>query len=52
VVGGPDTVAKGVADFVARYKPDELIVTAQIFDPVARLKSFEILSRMCLSEEV
>jgi len=49
VVGGPDTVAKGVADFIARYKPDELIVTAQIFDPAARLKSFEILSRACLT---
>lgn len=52
VVGGPDTVAKGVAAFIARYKPDELIVTAQIFDPAARLKSFEILSRTCLSGEV
>jgi luciferase family oxidoreductase group 1 len=52
VVGGPDTVAKGVAGFIARHKPDELIVTAQIFDPVARLRSFEILSRMCLSGQV
>jgi luciferase family oxidoreductase group 1 len=51
VVGGPGTVAKGVADFIARYKPDELIVTAQVFDPAARLKSFEILSRMCLTGE-
>ena len=32
VVGGPQTVKKGVADFIARYRPDELIVTAQIFD--------------------
>ena len=47
VVGGPDRVAKGVADFIARYKPDEVIVTAQIFDSAARLKSFEILSRVC-----
>jgi alkanesulfonate monooxygenase SsuD/methylene tetrahydromethanopterin reductase-like flavin-dependent oxidoreductase (luciferase family) len=46
VVGGPDTVAKGVADFIARYRPDELIATAQIFDHAARLKSFEILSRI------
>ena len=45
VIGGPDTIAKGVADFIARYKPDELIVTAQIFESAARLKSFEILSR-------
>jgi luciferase family oxidoreductase group 1 len=44
VIGGPDTVARGVADFIARYRPDELIVTAQIFESAARLKSFEILS--------
>jgi luciferase family oxidoreductase group 1 len=44
VVGGPDTVAKGVTDFIARYRPDEVIVTAQIYDHAARLKSFEILS--------
>ncbi len=44
VVGGPETVAKGVADFIARYRPDEVIVTAQIYDHAARLKSFEILS--------
>jgi luciferase family oxidoreductase group 1 len=45
-VGSPDTVAKGVADFIDRYKPDELIVTSQIFDHAARLKSFEILSQV------
>jgi luciferase family oxidoreductase group 1 len=44
VVGGPKTVAKGVADFITRYRPDEVIVTAQIYDHAARLKSFEILS--------
>ena len=47
VVGGPDTVAKGVADFIARYRPDEVIVAAQIFDHAARLKSFKILSKAC-----
>jgi len=44
VVGGPATVAKGVGDFIARYRPDEVIVTAQIYDHAARLRSFEILS--------
>jgi luciferase family oxidoreductase group 1 len=44
VVGGPETIAKGVGDFIARYRPDEIIVTAQIYDPAARLRSFEILS--------
>jgi len=45
VVGNAQTVAKGVADFIARYQPDEVIVTSQIFDHAARMKSFEILSR-------
>ncbi len=49
VVGSAQTVKKGVADFITRYRPDEIIVTAQIFDPAARLKSFEILSRACLN---
>jgi luciferase family oxidoreductase group 1 len=44
VVGGPAAVAKGVADFIARYRPDEVIVTTQIFDHAARRRSFEILS--------
>ena len=47
VVGGPDTVAKGVADFITRYRPDEVIVAAQIFDHAARLRSFEIVSKAC-----
>ena len=45
VVGGPDTVAAGVSEFIARYRPDEVIVTAQIFDHAARMKSLEILAR-------
>jgi alkanesulfonate monooxygenase SsuD/methylene tetrahydromethanopterin reductase-like flavin-dependent oxidoreductase (luciferase family) len=44
VVGGPETIAKGVRDFIARYRPDEVIVTAQIYDHAARLRSIEILS--------
>jgi len=46
VVGGPDAIAKGLKDFVARYRPDEVIATAQIFDHAARMKSLEILSRV------
>jgi luciferase family oxidoreductase group 1 len=44
VVGGPATIAKGMADFIARYRPDEVIAVTQIFDPEARARSFEILS--------
>jgi luciferase family oxidoreductase group 1 len=46
VVGAPDTIAKGLKDFIARHRPDEVIATAQIFDHAARMKSLEILSRV------
>lgn len=44
VVGGPDTVRRGLAEFVSRAGADELMVTAQIFDHAARRRSFEILA--------
>ena len=42
VVGGPETVRAGVADFLARTGADEVMVTGQIHDPAARIRSFEI----------
>ena len=42
VVGGPQTVRAGLQAFVAATGADELMVTAQIFDPAARLRSYEI----------
>jgi luciferase family oxidoreductase group 1 len=44
VVGSPETVKQGVDAFIQRTGADELMVTAQIFDHAARLKSFEILA--------
>ena len=43
VVGSAATVEQGVRAFVDRHRPDELIVTAQIFDHAARLRSYDIL---------
>jgi len=42
VVGDPGTVRKGIAAFAARTGADELILTGQIHDHAARLRSFEI----------
>ena len=42
VVGGPATVKDGLASFIERHRPDELILTANIFDHAARLRSFEL----------
>ncbi|MBR0658012.1 LLM class flavin-dependent oxidoreductase [Neoroseomonas oryzicola] len=44
VVGAPETVRRGIADLVARTGADELMVTAQIHDPAARLRSFALLA--------
>ncbi len=44
VVGGPETVRQGLRAFAERTGADELIVTAQIHDHAARLRSFEILA--------
>jgi len=41
-IGGPKTVADEMQRFIERYQPDELILTGQIFDHPARLRSFEI----------
>jgi luciferase family oxidoreductase group 1 len=42
VVGSPETVRRGIARFVAETGADEIMVTAQMFDHAARLRSFEI----------
>jgi luciferase family oxidoreductase group 1 len=44
VVGSPETVRRGVEAFVRRTGADELMVTAQMFDHAARVRSFEILA--------
>ncbi|MFO1141619.1 MAG: LLM class flavin-dependent oxidoreductase [Amaricoccus sp.] len=40
--GAPATVRDALASFIARHTPDELILTGQIHDHAARLRSFEI----------
>ncbi len=41
-VGAPDTVRAGIEAFITRHRPDELILTANIFDHAARLHSFTL----------
>jgi luciferase family oxidoreductase group 1 len=42
VVGDAAAVKEGIAAFVARHRPDELMLTANIFEHAARRRSFEI----------
>src|SRR5258707_1339690 len=46
IVGSADTVRRGIAQFVEREEPDEIMATAMIFDHTARLRSFEILAEI------
>lgn len=44
IVGSPEKVRLGLDSFIRRTGADELMVTAQIFDHAARVRSFEILA--------
>ena len=42
--GSPDTVRRGLREFIERTGADEVMVTSQIHDHAARLRSYEILA--------
>lgn len=42
VLGDTAQVGEGLAAFAARHRPDEMMLTANIFDHAARLRSFEL----------
>jgi alkanesulfonate monooxygenase SsuD/methylene tetrahydromethanopterin reductase-like flavin-dependent oxidoreductase (luciferase family) len=46
IVGAPDTVRRGLDEFVSRTGADELMVTANIFDHDKRKRSFEIVAEL------
>jgi len=48
VIGSQSTVARGIEAFIARHRPDELMLTANVFDHGARLRSFEIAAEVML----
>jgi alkanesulfonate monooxygenase SsuD/methylene tetrahydromethanopterin reductase-like flavin-dependent oxidoreductase (luciferase family) len=45
-IGSPATVRKGLLDFIARTGADELMITSQMFDHTARLRSYEIVAEV------
>jgi luciferase family oxidoreductase group 1 len=45
-VGSPDTVRVSLQEFLERTRADELMLTAQIFDHAARLRSYEIAAEV------
>lgn len=45
-VGSPDTVAPGIRAFIAKHRPDELMVTALVHEPAARRRSLELTAQV------
>src|SRR5271154_2812924 len=45
-VGSPETVTRGLQNFLDVTHPDELIITAHIYNHRARLRSFELVSEL------
>jgi alkanesulfonate monooxygenase SsuD/methylene tetrahydromethanopterin reductase-like flavin-dependent oxidoreductase (luciferase family) len=43
-VGSPETVRRWLESFIELTKADEIMVTAQIFDRSARLRSLDLLA--------
>ena len=41
-IGSPETVSRSINAFIQRTKPDELMLTSQIYEHSARLRSYEI----------
>lgn len=45
-IGSPTTVRQGLQDFIERTGADELMIASQMFDPAARLRSYEIAAQV------
>ena len=50
VVGTPDALRTGVANFVERTGADEVMVVSHIFDHDARLRSLEITAEQVIAQ--
>lgn len=50
-VGSPTSVKAWLTKFVEQTNADEIMVTAQIFDHLARVRSLELLSEVALPEQ-
>jgi len=46
VIGAPDNVRRGLASFIEDIRPDELMITANLYSHTARLRSFEIVAQI------
>ena len=48
IIGSPEKVQSGIDAFIKKTGVDELMVTGQIFDHTARLRSFDIVAQVAM----
>jgi alkanesulfonate monooxygenase SsuD/methylene tetrahydromethanopterin reductase-like flavin-dependent oxidoreductase (luciferase family) len=46
VAGAPETIRQGLMAFIAQTGADEIMVSSQIFDHAARLRSYAIAAEV------
>ncbi|ANN66670.1 LLM class flavin-dependent oxidoreductase [Bordetella bronchialis] len=46
VVGGPETVRRGLESLIARTQADEVMIVSDFYDPADRLRSYEIVASL------
>lgn len=46
IIGGPETVAKGIQQIIERTSADELMIVSDIYDPLKRQRSFELIAEV------
>ncbi|MEI9815092.1 MAG: LLM class flavin-dependent oxidoreductase [Acidobacteriota bacterium] len=46
VIGSRDTVREGLRKMIAEIQPDEFMITANVYDHAARLRSFELVAEI------
>ncbi len=45
IIGGPETVRRGIEQLLARTAADELMIVSDLFDPALRRRSFNIIAQ-------
>lgn len=51
IIGGPETVKKGLDAFIERTQADELMIVSDMYDPAKRFRSVEIISEVMGAKE-
>src|SRR5690348_10693134 len=47
VIGDARTVKQGIADFIDRHRPDELVIVSNVFEHALRRRSYELVAAAC-----